>query len=222
MRILIIEDEKSIADFLQYSLETDCFVVDRAEDGETGSFLARTNEYDLIILDNVLPRKNGRDICQEIREKGKFVPILMLSAQMETDTKVELLNCGADDYLTKPFVLPELLARVRALLRRPKEVTSDVLRFEDVVFDTRKHTVRRGDKEIYLTRKELILLEYLMRNPGVALSRSMIMEHVWDMHADPFSNTVDSHIFSLRKKIETPGKKKLIYTIPGRGYRLGS
>lgn len=218
MRILIIEDDDSIARFLTISLEAECFVVDRASDGEAGSFLGRTNEYDLIILDNMMPKKSGKQVCDDIRAQGKTMPILMLSAVSETETKTDLLNAGADDYLTKPFSLNELLARVRALLRRPKELLGDVLRLDNVLMDMSKHIVTRAGKEIRLTRKEFILLEYLMRNQGVVLSRASIMDHVWDMHADPFSNTIESHILSVRKKIDVPGERKLIRTISGRGY----
>lgn len=220
MRILIIEDNKEIIDFLKVSLETECFIVDTVEDGERGSFLARTNDYDLIILDNILPKKMGVQVCKEIRESGKIVPIIILSVKSETTTKVELLNAGADDYLIKPFSLEELLARMRALLRRPKQIESEILQIDNLTLDTRKHVVKRGKKEIYLTRKEFILLEYFMKNQGSVLSRGMIMEHVWDMNADPFSNTIESHILSLRRKVCLNKKRKFIQTVPGRGYKL--
>ncbi|MDD5084063.1 MAG: response regulator transcription factor [Candidatus Moranbacteria bacterium] len=218
MRILVIEDDESIARFLTLSLEAECFVVDTTTDGEDGSYLARTNEYDVIILDNVLPKKSGREVCAEIRRQGITVPILMLSAVMESNAKVELLDTGADDYLTKPFSLDELLARVRALLRRPKHLLEDILRIDNLSMDVKRHIVTRNDAEIRLTRKEFILLEYLLRNQGVVLSRSSIMDHVWDMHADPFSNTIESHILSVRKKIDSAAEKKLIHTVSGRGY----
>ena len=220
MRILIIEDEKKIIDFLKKSLENECFVVDVAMDGEKGLYLAQTNNYNIIILDNVLPKKTGRQVCEEIRKDGKTVPIIMLSVKGETTTKVELLNAGADDYLTKPFSLEELLARIRALLRRPKQIESEVLKLDDLTLDTKRHLVKRGKKEVYLTRKEFMLLEYLMKNQGIVLSRGMILEHVWDMNADPFSNTIESHILSLRRKTDFKGTKKLIHTVPGRGYKI--
>ncbi len=215
-----MEDEKEILSFLKKSLEAEHFVVDAAKDGEKGSYLARTNDYDLIVLDNVMPKKNGLEVCKDIRRDGKSVPILILSVKTETTTKVDLLNAGADDYLTKPFSLDELLARIKALLRRPKQIENEILQIDDLILDSNKSTVRRGNQEIYLTRKEFILLQYLMKNQGIVLSRSMIMEHVWDMSADPFSNTIESHILSLRKKIDAKGKKKLIHTISGRGYKL--
>jgi DNA-binding response OmpR family regulator len=220
MRLLVVEDEKEILNFLKKSLEAEHFVVDAAKDGEKGSFLARTNDYDLIVLDNVMPKKSGLEVCKDIRQDGKSVPILILSVKTETTTKVDLLNAGADDYLTKPFSLDELLARIRALLRRPKQIENEILQINDLILDSNKSTVKRGNQEIYLTRKEFVLLKYLMKNQGIALSRGMIMEHVWDMSADPFSNTIESHILSLRKKIDAKGKKKLIHTISGRGYKL--
>lgn len=221
MRILIIEDEQDIIKFLKPSLEAEYFTVDVAKDGKQGSFLARTNGYDLIILDNMLPEKNGIEVCREIREADKTMPILMLSVVSETGKKVDLLNAGADDYLTKPFSLDELLARVRALLRRPAKIEGEVLQIDDLVLDSKKYLVSRAKKAIYLTRKEFSLLEYLMRNQGVVLSRGMIMEHVWDMNADPFSNTIEAHVLSLRRKIDAHSENKLIQTVPCRGYRIG-
>lgn len=215
-----MEDEKDINNFIKVSLEAECFAVDSAEDGEAGSYLARTNDYDIIILDNMLPKKNGVEIIKEIRKEGKTVPVIMLSVRSETTTKVDLLNSGADDYLTKPFSFQELLARIRALLRRPKNIEKDIINIEDLTVDYVKHKVKRAKEEIYLTKKEFMLLEYLLRNKGTVLSRGMILEHVWDMNADPFSNTVESHILNLRKKIDLPDKNKLIHTIPGRGYKI--
>lgn len=221
MRLLIVEDEKEILNFLKPSLEAECFAVDIAEDGEKGAYLARTNDYDIIILDNMLPKKSGSEICQEIRSLGKTVPIIILSALSDVNKKVELLNIGADDYLTKPFSFQELVARIKTLLRRPAPIKSDILQIDDLSLDLRKNSVTRGEEEIKLTRKEFMLLEYLLRNPGLVLSRSMIMEHVWDMNADPFSNTIEAHILSLRKKIKTKNsQKELIHTIPGRGYKV--
>lgn len=221
MRLLVVEDEKKIRDFLKKTLEAEYFVVDTKVDGEEGSFAARTNNYDLIILDNLLPKKNGVQICREIRSTGKTLPILMLSVKWEASTKVELLNAGADDYLVKPFSFEELLARVSALLRRPPPVQQNqILIIGDLSLNKRKHEVTREGEKIYLTRKEFMLLEYLMRNRGTVLSRGMIMEHVWDMNADPFSNTIESHILSLRRKVDTAGKTKLIITVPGYGYKL--
>lgn len=220
MKILVIEDEPGIINFLKAGLESEYFVVDVAEDGERGSYLARTNEYDAIILDNMLPEKSGAEVCEEIRRHGKTTPIIILSARAEMTTKVELLNKGADDYLTKPFSLEELLARIRALLRRPSAISPEILDVDDLIMDTKQHITKRGDREIYLTKKEFMLLELLMRRKGAAVSRGAILEHVWDMNADPFSNTLESHILNIRKKIAAKGKSPLIQTVPGVGYKI--
>lgn len=221
MRILIVEDEAAIQAFLKESLEAEYFAVDVASDGERGSYLAHVNDYDLVILDNLLPKKEGMAICRELRASGKTMPILILSVKSETVKKVDLLDAGADDYLTKPFALAELLARVRALLRRKSGIESDVLRVGDISLDVKKFSVKRGTKDIPLTRKEFMLLQYLMQHEGVVLSRAMILEHVWDMSIDIFSKTIESHILALRKKIGDTGKSRLIKTISGRGYRIG-
>ncbi len=207
MRILIAEDDKGIINYLKPSLEGENFIVDAVEDGEKGLYLAQTNDYDLIILDNILPKKEGYKICEEIRKDGKTVPIMMLSVKSEIETKVKLLNAGADDYVTKPFSFEELRARIKALLRRPKKIENQILKVDDLVLDKSRQTVARGKKEIYLTGKEFSLLEYLMKNQDTVLSRGMIMEHVWDMNADPFSNTIEMHILNLRRKIEQKNKK---------------
>jgi DNA-binding response OmpR family regulator len=220
MRILIIEDEKDISEFLRANLEAEYFVVDIAEDGERGSYLARTNEYDLIVLDNGLPRKPGSQVCQEIRANKITTPILMLSVQSATPLKITMLNSGADDYVTKPFSFEELLARINALLRRPQVVVDNVFRIDDLIVDTNKHKVIRGKKEIYLTRKEFVLLEYLIKQKGDVISRGKIIEHVWDDEIDPFSKTIEVHILNLRRKIDTSHKKRLIHNIPGRGYKI--
>lgn len=220
MRVLIIEDEAEIRDSIKKNLESECFVVDALADGEAGSYAARTNDYDAVVLDNMLPKKSGLQVCRDIRNAGKTMPIIMLSVKSETNTKVELLNLGADDYLSKPFSFDELLARLHALLRRPKAILNDVMSVEDLVVDCRQHIVTRDDKVLNLSRKEFMLLEYLLRNRGNVLSRGMIMEHVWDMNADPFSNTIESHILSLRRKIDLPGKTKIVLTVAGRGYKI--
>jgi len=220
MRLLIIEDDKETREFLAKSLEAESFSIDTAEDGEKGSYLGRINDYDLIILDNMMPGKNGQEVCRELRESGKTAPILMLSIQSETQQKVNLLNLGADDYLTKPYSFQELLARINVLLRRPRSIQEPILKIADLSLDRSRQEVKRGDHVIYLTRKEFALLEYLLRNPGRVLSRSMLLEHVWDMSGDLFSNTVEVHIMNLRKKIDAHHKVKLIHTVPGRGYKI--
>lgn len=219
MRVLVVEDDKSISKFLQTTLEREHFAVDIAEDGERGSYLAKTNDYDIILLDNVTPKKHGLSVCSEIRTAGKMTPILSLSVQSDLATKVALLTAGADDYLTKPFSTHELMARIRAILRRPKQLLGEKLTMDDLVIDTRTHVVVRNGTRVHLTRKEFMLLEYLVRNQNIAIPRSELLEHVWDMGADPFSNTIEAHVFTLRKKVEHLGKQKLIHTVPGIGYK---
>jgi len=220
MRILLIEDEKDIAEFIKINLETEFYTVDIAYDGERGSFLARTNDYDLIICDYILPKQNGPEVVKEIRQENKNVPILILSVKSEIDSKMDLFNLGVDDYLTKPFLFEELLAHIKAILRRPLKRENQILKIDDLVVDTDKHLVKRGRQTITLTRKELSLLEYLLKNRGRVISRVVIMEHVWDANADPFSNTIESHITNLRRKINLTGKKELIHTVSGRGYKI--
>ncbi len=220
MRILVVEDEKEIRNFLKKSLEAECYAVDTADNGEKGLDFARNNKYDLLLLDNIMPKRTGKEMCEALRKEGRNVPILMLSVKSEATTKVDLLNAGADDYLTKPFSIDELSARIKALLRRPNKIEQEIYKLDNLTLDVSRHAAKRGNREIYLARKEFALLSYLMQNKGIVLSRSMIMEHVWDMSADPFSNTIESHIVSLRKKIDVKGKKKLIHTIQGRGYKI--
>lgn len=220
MRILIVEDEPKISAAIKHALEAEFFAVDIAADGEQGAWLGRTNEYDCIMLDNLLPKKTGQEVCVELRAHAITTPILMLSVKSETTTKVDMLNAGADDYMTKPFSNDELIARIRALLRRPKKSTEELLTVGAITLNNKRHVITKDEVEIYLTKKEFMLLEYLMQNKGEVLSRGMIMEHVWDMNADPFSNTIESHIRSLRKKLDN-GSHEWIQTIPGRGYKLG-
>jgi DNA-binding response OmpR family regulator len=222
MKILVVEDDIDLLNFIKKSLAAECFNIDTAVDGKEGSVLACKNDYDLVLLENIISKKNGLEICQDIRKAERTMPILVLSASSETKLKVDILNAGADDFLSKPFSLEELIAHIRALLRRPKKIENNNLMADDLLVDMDRHLVKRGEREVYLTRKEFTLLAYLIRNKGIVLSRHMIMEHVWDTNADPFSNTIESHIKSLRKKIDYSGvDKKLIQTIPGRGYKLG-
>lgn len=220
MRALLIEDEKEIVNFLKPGLEAECFTVDVSYDGANGSYLARTNDYDLIILDYILPKMDGKTVCEKIREDNKSVPIIMLTVKSEVEDKVALFNAGVDDYIAKPFSFVELLARIRAILRRPQKIEEEILRINDLILDMKGHTVKLGDNEIYLTRKEFSLLAYLMKNKGNVVSRGMIMEHVWDMNADPFSNTIEAHILNLRRKVDISIDRKFIHTIPGRGYKF--
>jgi DNA-binding response OmpR family regulator len=221
MRVLLIEDEREIASFIVNGLKAEHFAVDWANTGEKGLMWAKVNAYDLAVLDIKLgEHENGIDICKAIREKGRTFPIIMLSVTSDTITKIQALNIGADDYLTKPFLVAELIARMRALLRREKKLTGPKLTIADLEMDTLTHTVKRKGKEIALNRKEFALLEYLMRNPGTTLTRSMILEHVWDINADPFTNTVDVHIRFLRAKLDEGHKKKLLKTVHGYGYKI--
>lgn len=220
MRILIIEDEKKVADFIKRGLKEEGYAVDAAYDGGNGDFLATTNEYDLIILDLMLPKIDGISLCRKLRDGKITTPIIMLTAKDDIKDKIMGLDSGADDYLTKPFAFEELLARMRVILRK-KDVRIDTnLQVRDLVLDLLTHKVTRGNKEIVLTTKEYALLEYLMRNAGTVVTRTMISEHVWDINFDTFTNTIDVYINYLRNKVDRGYKKKLIHTIRGRGYML--
>ncbi len=221
MKILIIEDEASIANFIKSSLESQLYIVDVASDGERGALLGRTGNYDLIILDYLLPQRNGLEVIQEIR-RYKKTPIIMLTVYGDFDCKEKAFNFGVDDFLTKPFLLEELFLRLKALLRRPPEMTPDILRVGNLTVDLNKQIVKRQGKVISLTRKEYGVLEYLMRHRGQIKSREMIMEGVWDINCDPFSNTLDTHILNLRQKLKVTGSDDLIHTFPGRGYKIDS
>jgi DNA-binding response OmpR family regulator len=220
MRALIIEDDCYIAEALKSALMSENLVVEIAPDGESGAFSATTNDYDIILLDTMLPKKNGREVCRTIRMAGKKTPILSISAKADPVTKVELLEAGVDDYIGKPFVLREVVARVRALLRRPHTLLGEILTIGDLTMDTRARTLTRGKASIRLTRKEFALLEYLLRNQGSVVSRGLLLEHVWDEMTDPFSNTIEAHIMSVRRKLRFKKSPPLIHTVPGLGYKL--
>lgn len=220
MRALIIEDDCYIAEALKSALMSENLVVEIAPDGESGAFSATTNDYDIILLDTMLPKKNGREVCRTIRMAGKKTPILSISAKADPVTKVELLEAGVDDYIGKPFVLREVIARVRALLRRPHTLLGEILTIGDLTMDTRARTLTRGKVSIRLTRKEFALLEYLLRNQGSVVSRGLLLEHVWDEMTDPFSNTIEAHIMSVRRKLRLKKSPPLIHTVPGLGYKL--
>ncbi|MFO8057738.1 MAG: response regulator transcription factor [bacterium] len=220
MRILVVEDEKKVARFIKRGLEEAGYLVDTAADGEEGLYLAEIDDYDLMILDLILPRKGGLEVCQELRDQGIKTPVLILSARDSVEDKVTGLDLGADDYLTKPFAFSELLARVRALLRRGEAMVPVKLQVADLVMDTVTHTVTRAGKDIKLTSKEYALLEYFMMNPGKVLTRTMLSEHVWDYTFDTFSNVIDVYINYLRNKIDREFDRKLIHTVRGVGYVL--
>ncbi|HCU70483.1 MAG TPA: DNA-binding response regulator [Candidatus Moranbacteria bacterium] len=220
MKILLIEDEEEIALFTKKGLEAELFAVDVANEGEKGEYMARTNDYDIIIIDYNLPYKNGIEVCKNLRDAGRKFPILMLTAEKDVGKKVEAFANGANDYLTKPFAIEELIARVRALLRHNSQSSSTEFSYKDVIIDLEKHIVIRAQKVLSLRKKEMALLEYFLRNPGTILTRSMILEHVWDTNADPFTNTVDVHVRSLRKKMNIDNLEPLIETVRGIGYRI--
>jgi len=220
MKILVVEDEERVAHFIQKGLKEEGHAVDVSYDGEDGGFLAEVNEYDLILLDVMLPKKNGFAVCREIRERGVITPVLMLTARDSIEDRVRGLDAGADDYLIKPFAFDELLARVRALLRRQSEHKTPTLQLADLELDPMTRLVTRGGKAIRLTTKEYALLEYLMRNQNKVLSRTRIGEHVWDMNFDPESNVIDVYISHLRNKIDKGNPLTLLHTIRGQGYLL--
>lgn len=219
MKILLVEDDKDIAQTLKEELGKD-YVVETALTGEEGEYLGQINEYHLIILDLMLPDITGIDICRKLRQNKITSPILMLTGQDSTEVKIQCLDCGADDYITKPFDFYELKARIRALLRRQNYLTSNLLIVDNLILDPVTKIVSRGGTPIYLRRKEFDLLEYLMRNRGKVISRNTILDHVWDSSYDSDNNTVDVHIKHVRDKIDKPYKKVLIKTIHGFGYKL--
>jgi len=220
MRILVVEDEKKLASFIRRGLKEKKYAVDVAQDGNEGLFLAEVNTYDLIILDVMLPQKDGISICRELRKKRNDVPILMLTARDDVEDKITGLDAGADDYLTKPFAFGELLARARALLRRKQDKKTTKLKIADLELDQLTHRVARAGKTIELTSTEYALLEYLMLNANEVVTRTMISEHVWNDDFDSFSNVINVYINYLRKKIDSGFEKKLIHSIRGTGYIL--
>jgi heavy metal response regulator len=220
MRILVIEDDPRVASFIRRGLSADKFLVDVAHDGQNGLELALSKDYGLIILDLMLPSMTGQEILNGIRKTNRTVPVLVLTARGAIQDKVQLFQKGCDDYLTKPFAFAELQARVKALLRRGKTETQDSLQVADLRVDFNRRQVTRGGKRIELTFKEFALLEYLAQNAGQVLSRSMIVDHVWDQSFDSFTNVVDVYIRYLRNKIDHGFEPKLIHTVRGVGYVL--
>ena len=218
MRILVIEDEKKVANFIKKGLEEEHYAVDTAYDGEVGLFMAEANEYDLIVLDLMIPKIDGLEVLRRIRGNKINVPVLVLTAKDAVEDIVKGLDTGCDDYLTKPFEFVEFLARIRALLRREKIDKEPILKVADLTLSLVTHKVMRKGKEIELTSKEYALLEYFMRNPEKVLTRTMISEHVWDYHFDSLTNVVDVYVNYLRRKIDKDFEPKLIHTIRGVGY----
>ncbi len=220
MRILLVEDEKKVANFIRMGLGQEHYAVDVAKDGQEGLLLAESVNYDLIILDLMLPRLPGLEFLKQLRANKKATPVLILTAKGDVNDKVAGLDGGANDYLVKPFAFAELSARVRALLRRETQQDGAILRYADLELDMTAHIVRRAGREIDLKPKEFSLLEYLIRNAGRAITRTMILEHVWDIHFDSISNVVDVHINTLRNKLDKDFRPQLIHTLRGVGYVL--
>jgi two-component system OmpR family response regulator len=221
MKLLLIEDEKRVASFIQKGLQAERYLVEVASDGQRGVEMALAGAHDLIILDILLPVKNGIEVCRQLRNQRIQTPILMLTARDSVEDKILGLQVGADDYLTKPFAFEELLARIQALLRRRGDLNlAPALQVADLVLDKNTHDVRRAGKLIQLTPKEFALLEYLMRHPDQVLNRTMIEQSVWGLGHDPLTNIVDVYIRRLRDKIDRGFKRQLIHTIHGIGYKL--
>jgi len=220
MRILVIEDEQKVADFIKRGLKEEGYAVDTVSDGEEGCFQAAENHYDLILLDLMLPKLDGISVCRKLRQGGIYTPLIMLTAKDSVKDKVKGLDSGADDYISKPFSFEELLARIRALLRKGASRQPTKLQVSDLALDLLTHKVWRANEEVVLTAKEYALLEYFMRNAGSVITRTMISEHVWDINFDTFTNVIDVYVNYLRNKIDKNRKVKLIHTIRGRGYIL--
>ena len=218
MKVLVIEDDPTVGQFVKRGLEELRWTVDLIADGEEGERLAQSQPYDLVILDMRLPGRSGLDVLRNLRAKGFERPVLVLTAQDAVDAKVQTLRAGADDYVTKPFAFEELLARVEALARRPREIVSPLLKVEDLEVDLDARDVRRGGRSVELTPKEFLVLEYLMRHAGRVMSRTLITEYAWGYHFDPGTNIVDVVINHLRKKVDSGRGKKLISTVRGVGY----
>lgn len=219
MKVLVIEDQPELARFLKKGLESESIVVDVAHDGEEGIRLALLMVYDIVVLDLHLPKVDGHTVATRIREKKKNLPIVVLSGETDIDMKVKMLTV-CDDYVVKPFSLKEMVARLKAVRKRGRVVYSDVLEVGDLRMDTQAYKVTRGGKELHLRNKEFGLLKYLLENKGIVVSRSMILDNVWDMNVDPLTNTVDVHIRNLRKKVDENFAKKLIISVPKRGYKI--
>ena len=222
MRILLVEDDSTLSQIVASGLRGHAYAVDVAADGEQALYQAAVNPYDAIILDVMLPKRDGFAVCRELRRRASTARILMLTARDTVADRITGLDTGADDYLTKPFDFAELLARLRALLRRGPEMLPATLTVGDLELDTRAQTVRRGDRAIALTTKEYSLLEFLARNAGRVIGRAEISDHVWDDNYDPFSNLIESYINRLRRKVDPVGLPPLIHTRRGAGYMLGS
>jgi DNA-binding response OmpR family regulator len=222
VKILVVEDDRTVGQYVKRGLEEHRYHADLVEDGMEGLRLASGGRYDLIVLDLRLPEMNGLEVLRTLRDRGNTTPVLVLTAQDAVDFKVQALRSGADDYVTKPFAFEELLARVEALGRRPKEIRSPVLRVGELELDMETREVQRGGERIELTPKEYTVLEYLMRHAGRVMSRTLITEYAWDYHFDPGTNIVDVVINRLRKKVDSGHPQKLVHTVRGVGYVVKS
>lgn len=221
MKILVVEDDSKVVGFIDHGLREEGHVVDVARDGDEASLLAHINDYDIILLDVVLPKKNGFQVAAELRREGRNTPILMLTSRDAVEDVVRGLDAGADDYLAKPFKFDELLARIRALHRRGGAGRLDALRYGAIVMDRLRHVVTLNERPLDLTAKEFQLLEHFMLHPGEIVRRTTLLEKVWDMHFDPESNVVDVHVGNLRRKLRRASGESLLVTIRGVGFRLG-
>lgn len=222
MRVLLVEDDSRIARFVAKGLREHAYAVDAVSSGEQALYQAAINLYDLVILDVMIPAPDGFTVCKELRRNGQRIPILMLTARDGVEDRVEGLDCGADDYLTKPFEFRELLARLRALLRRPTELQPMRLEIADLVVDTAGQTVSRAGKAIPMTTKEYALVEFMARNAGRVVGRAEIAEHVWDEEFDPFSNLIEVYVNRVRRKIDSGRSRPLLHTRRGAGYVLSA
>jgi two-component system OmpR family response regulator len=221
MRILLVEDEVKIARAIRRGLEREGYAVDVVADGEEALFQATENDYDVVVLDVMLPGLDGFEVCRSLRSRGRWMPVIMLTARDAVEDRICGLDAGADDYLVKPFAFGELLARLRALVRRGPQERPVVLEVDDVRLDPAAHRVTRNGKEVELSAREFALLEYLMRHPGEVVSRRRILEHVWDYNYEGLSNVVDVYVGYLRKKLERPFGRAFIQTVRGVGYTVG-
>jgi two-component system copper resistance phosphate regulon response regulator CusR len=222
MRILVVEDEPRMASVIARGLREQSYAVDVAQDGDDGLYQCSINDYDLIVLDVLLPQRDGFEVCRELRARGTATPVLMLTARAAVDDRITGLEAGADDYLTKPFSFRELLARIHALLRRDSHLLPDEIEIGDLIINSASHRVSRAGSPVQLTAKEYALLEYLARRSGQLVSRADIAAHVWDNDFDPFSNTIEVYMNRLRKKIDDGHPTKLLHTRRGEGYILES
>ena len=220
MRILVVEDDLELSDILNRALCEQLYRVDTAHDGETALHLAQSEDFDLIVLDLMIPKVDGLTVCHKLRDAGKITPVIMLTARDRVDDRVLGLNAGADDYLIKPFAMSELLARIQALIRRAERRSSDVLTLGSLTLNPRSSFVQRGGRRIVLTAKEFTLMDFFMRHPQQVLTRTEILENVWDANYEGLGNVVDVYINYLRNKLEQNGESRVLHTVRGRGYIL--